>query len=176
MPRKMLSMQERRRRTIITVAALFIVVVAVTLGYTTGFIGRLMPFNGEGYLRQPPPGNFATLDWQVLLQGTWPEDENPAFPAAVKPLKGKPVTVRGFLLPLHPGRAPEFFIAPKPRGCYFCIQPGIAEVIKVNLKGGRVVDITDRPVEVYGTLHLAADSTYHEESLYGIDDAELVVR
>ena len=94
----------------------------------------------------------------------------------MKPLVGKLATVRGFLLPLHPGKAPEFFVAPKPRGCYFCYPPGISEVVKVNMSHDRKVDITDRPVEVYGKLRLAKDSTYREECLYYMDDAELVVR
>jgi len=175
MPPTYLTISQRRRRNTYFIIGIVGVGALIALAYAMGWLFVLLPFNSEGYLHNTPPGLFTKLDWKVLQRGQWDEGQDPIVPEALKPLAGKPVTLRGYLLPLHPGKAPEFFLAPKPRGCYFCFPPGIAEVVKINMKAKQNLDITSLPVEAYGIFRVAADPGTRE-TLYALDDAQLVVR
>jgi hypothetical protein len=85
------------------------------------------------------------------------------------------VNLSGYLLPLHtPGVSSQFFIAEQPRGCYFCNPPGVAEVVQINIAGGKQLEPTDRPVQVYGTFKLASGAP-SDSALYMINDATLVL-
>lgn len=128
----------------------------------------------SGYLQAAPDRPATSLDWEALHQATWanPGVSAPHIPASVVALDGKPVTLKGYLLPLHEtGDSSQFFIAAKPRGCYFCNPPGVAEVTEIDIADGRAIAFTDFPVTVYGTLHVATGAK--DAMLYRISDASL---
>jgi len=161
-----------RRRLVIGLA--FLVPIALFAATNAKFLKQLLfAPNLPGYVKAVPAGDFAQLDWTQLQQGQWDFKTKPVVPPAVLAQNGKPVTVRGYLLPLHtPGEASQFFVARNPRGCYFCSPPGVAEVVQVNVAGGKLLTPTDWPVSVFGTFK-AATGQPGEDMLYTIDDAQL---
>lgn len=163
-----------RRRLVLGLA--FLIPVALFAVANAGFIkGLIFAPTLPGYVKTAPVGEFAPLDWKQLEQGQWNYRSKPIVPPAVLAQNGKPVVVRGYLLPLHtPGEASQFFVAKNPRGCYFCSPPGVAEVVQVNVAGGRLLTPTDWPVSVYG-IFKAATGQPGEEMLYTIDDAQLKI-
>ena len=159
---KKTSFQQRRRRTII----LGVVIGVLIIGYVA-----LTP--PSGYAAHAPEGTFIPLPWKQLQAGKWEDKSKPVVVDAVKRLNGQQVKLKGFLLPLHvPAAAAQFFVAERPRGCYFCNPPGIAEVVEVNVRGGQVMPFTDLPVTIYGHLRVATGAPT-DEMLYIIDDATL---
>ena len=115
-------------------------------------------------------GQYDPLDWNYLLKGVvGPDKKSLIIPTLVKNEDGKNVMAEGFLLPLHTGtESNEFYIAPKPRGCYFCYPPGPSEVIKFAIAGGEKIRQTDYRVYVYGKFVAGAEN---EGVMYKINDA-----
>jgi hypothetical protein len=163
--------QKRKRDMTITVIVVLVALscLAVKRAYE-GINGQLLP----GYLPAAPQGNYAALDWGLLQQGTWDIGHGPQSPAALLHLNGTPARLSGHLLPLHtPGVSSQFFIAAKPRGCYFCNPPGVAEVVQVNIAGNKQIADTDYPVTVYGTFRVATKVNDPLGNLYVLDDAQV---
>jgi hypothetical protein len=165
-----MTVQQRRKRDILIVAVAVVLLLGAAVGRSV-FQSLFEPLP-PGYLTAAPAGDFAKLEWDLLLQGQMPFDGDLWVPEAIKTLHGKPVSVRGFLLPLHkPGASSEFFIAPKPRGCYYCNPPGVSEVVQVNIANGDKLQITGHPITAYGTFSVA--QTTSDAVLYTINDAKL---
>lgn len=163
------SPQQRRARLklILLIAAGIVVFAALQ---SPALLHRHPP----GYEEKPPPGQFHGLNWSELQRANWVYGQTPMLPEGLLDLDGKPVTARGFLLPLHsPGRASQFFMSDKPGGCYFCSPPGVSSVIQLNLAGGKKLDMCTATVDVYGTFHVATGAPT-DRVLYWIDDAVLV--
>ncbi len=153
-----------------------IAVVALALLFGRTLLELVIVPQLDGYLSAPPAGVFTALEWPVLLQGDMPMDGPMVVPPRVRALDGQPVTVRGFCLPLHQGKSSaEFFLAPKPSGCYFCNPPGVSEVILITTADRRKVEMARRPIEVFGILRVATDAQ-SAQSLYAIDQAVLLMR
>ncbi|MEI7834330.1 MAG: hypothetical protein WCJ56_14170 [bacterium] len=166
-----LTIQQKRKRDMTIVALTIILVVVATMGKATW--SYIFKPSFPGYADAVPAGNYTPLDWGQLALGDWPMNGKPLIPDPVKPLEGKQVVAKGFILPLHTtGEASEFFLAEKQVGCYFCNRPKISEVIKVKIAGGKNISPVDFPTRVFGTLHLAPD----DGTLYVIDDAVLMVK
>lgn len=164
--------QRRRRDTIIAVAAMCVILFAL-LGKTV--VQAIIIPDMPGYAKQAPAGSFAPLPWDQLQQGKMQYGFSPEIPKSISALNGKPVLLRGFMLPLHKsGESSEFFIAAKQRGCAFCNPPGPADVVKIKIAGGKQMTPTDWPVKVYGKFR-AATGAGKDEALYLIDDATLVI-
>ncbi len=170
-----LTFKQRRRRSNITVACILVGAAFIATAKALGFLGILLPVSVPGYLNKPPAGQFAELDWTLLQKGRWDEDTPPAPLPPIKALSGQQVTLRHcFMLPLHQGgEADEFFVAPKPRGCYFCFPPGVAEVVHVKMANGKKIQPIDRPVTVFGTFTAATGVA--DSYLYSIDNAIMMV-
>ncbi len=154
-----------------------IVIAVVLVGAAAGKEVLQLVFGPKlaGYLTEAPAGSFTALAWPVLHNGQWEYDTKPIVPQEVAALDGQQVSVHGFLLPLHEsGASAQFFIAEKPRGCYFCNPPGIAEVVTINLAGGKALEMTDWPVTAYGTLHVATGAE-GDAVLYRLEDVVLAV-
>lgn len=148
-------------------------VVVLLLGLVVYFLDRApdMP----GYVKQAPQGEFVKLDWDELTRGKWDGGGKPACPASVMAANGKQVEVCGFITPFHEaGASAVMFVTGQPRGCYFCNPPGVSEVVMVKVKGGRKLDQATNSVNVYGKFKVA-DGSGKDESLYVIEDAELMV-
>lgn len=166
------TFQQRRKRAIIIGILCAIILFALAEGKTI-----LLFINGPkipGYATSAPAGKFIDLDWKAMQQGQWKYGNKPIVPQTVIALSQKQVHLKGFLLPLHTaGVSSQFFIACKPRGCYFCNPPGVAEVVQINMANGKQLDPTDWPVSVYGTLKVASGAP-DDQMLYVINDAVMV--
>jgi hypothetical protein len=169
-----LSRQEKRARN----RNLMIIggVIVVFLGMQSkSLVQALIAPPPAGYDKAAPPGEFTQLDWGPAQQARWVYGTKPKVPAEVAALEGKPVTARGFQLPLHAAtQSAQWFLAPKPGGCFFCNPPSISEVVEVNMAKGKQIAPSNWQVDVYGTFHIAQGKP-HESVLYTIDDAHVVV-
>jgi len=166
-----LTRQRRQRRD----ATLGIIGVLVLAGIFLGpaLLHELIVPDMPGYVKKAPAGVFTAIDWRNMLKATWPSNGHPIVPDVVKAQEGKMVMVHGFMLPLHkPGVSSEFFVAQKPRGCYFCNPPGVSEVVKVHIAGDKQIAPTDWPVKAFGKFHSA--SSAQDDVMYTIDDATLM--
>jgi len=164
-----LTRQERRSRVKVILIVVGVVGAFFAL-QSNALLHRLPP----GYAAEPPPGHWESLNWEQLHKGTWRYGHPPVLPAEVAALDGKPASVRGFLLPLHtPGKSSQFFISDRPRGCYFCNPPGVAEVIELNLAGGRELSLYGGVVTAYGIFHVATGAA-SDRVLYWMDEVVLV--
>ena len=153
---------------------LILLIAAIIVVFAALQSPALLHRHPPGYEEKPPSGQFQRLDWGALQAANWIYGHKPVLLDAVAALNGKPVTARGFLLPLHnPGRASQFFLSDKPGGCYFCNPPGVNSVVQLNLAGGKKLDICAASVDVYGTFHVATGAPT-DRVLYWIDDAVLV--
>lgn len=160
--RKTITAKQRRRRGMFIGMAIVLIII--------GYVLLTPP---SGYALHAPAGSFAPLEWKHLQEGQWNNKSKPVIANEVKRLDGQQVVLHGFLLPLHkPAAASQFFVAGRPRGCYFCNPPGVSEVAQVNVAGGKELPFTDLPVTIYGRLKVATGSP-DDEMLYIIDDATL---
>jgi len=127
-----------------------------------------------GFATKAPAGAYTDLDWKILTKGDVTTDDKPLIPAPIKALNGKLVSVRASMIPFHSDTtSSRWYLAEKPRMCYFCSPPGIAEVVEVDVAGGKQVPITDWSVRAYGKLKVATGK--RGEALYTIEDAVLVI-
>ena len=95
------------------------VIVLLIIGYVS-----LTP--PSGYAAHAPAGNLYPAGMEATQAGQWENKSKPVIVDEVKRLNGQQVKLQGFLLPLHePAAAAQFFVADRPRGCYFCNPPGI---------------------------------------------------
>ncbi len=162
-----------QQRKMATSIGLIVVLGIVALAIGKDVLAYLEGPKLPGYVATAPAGVYAALDWTALHQGQWPAGGKPVIPAPVVALTGKAVCLKGFLLPLHQGAdSTQFYLAEKPRGCFFCNPPGIADVVELNTLHGARLPVTDWPVTVYGTLHPATGAA-SDQTLYTIDDAVL---
>jgi hypothetical protein len=135
----------------------------------------LAPGDIPGYAKTAPTGDYTPLSWPLIQQGQWQYGQPPIVDNSIKQLDGRTVNLSGYLLPLHtPGVSSQFFIAEQPKGCYFCNPPGVAEVVQINVAGGKQLEPTDRAVQVYGALKVASGAPT-DSVLYTINDATLMV-
>jgi hypothetical protein len=105
---------------------------------------------------------FPSLVWPKLYDIKYgPADEafggleKPMFSDAAKSLKGKEVTLPGYLVPFDNGamKSNHFMLSSLPiNACYFCGGGGPETVVEVFSKSA--VSYTDKPVEVKGILYL----------------------
>lgn len=80
----------------------------------------------------------------------------PEFPESVRALDGKPVSLRGFMVPLTDGGPQRrFILAANPVGCPACERPGPASMLHVHAKVAAAE--TRNAVVVSGTLRLKPD-------------------
>lgn len=162
-------MKSRSRRTLLLIPLLLLVIGGKCW---LDVVNAPVP---TGYLCAPPPGEYARPKWDDLRAGKWTYRHRPTVVKSVAELDGKPVRIDGYLLPLHvAGLSSQFFISQRPRGCYFCNPPGIAEVVQVNIKDKRLMDITDDYVHVFGRLKIATGAPT-DQTLYAVDDAVMGV-
>lgn len=92
----------------------------------------------------------------------------PQFPDAVKALDGKPVSLRGFMVPLTDGGPQRrFILAANPVGCPACERPGPASMLHVQVRVP--APETRDAVVVSGTLRLKP----HEGLFYRLEQASV---
>ena len=92
---------------------------------------------------------------------------NPQFPVKVSALDGRPVTVRGFMVPLTDGATHNrFILSANPLGCPACENPGPATMMHVHT--AIALPATREPLTLTGTLRLRPQ----EGLFYRLDRAE----
>jgi hypothetical protein len=81
---------------------------------------------------------------------------NRQIPDSIKSLDGREIALRGFMLPLkwENARVKEFLLMRSRAFCCFGKTLEINELAYVRMKGNGVKSIMDRPLTVYGTLHV----------------------
>lgn len=92
---------------------------------------------------------------------------DPQFPMKVSALDGRPVTVRGFMVPLTDGAIHDrFILSANPMGCPACQSPGPATMMHVRT--AVALPATREPLTLAGTLRLRPQ----EGLFYRLDSAE----
>ncbi|HEX2949944.1 MAG TPA: DUF3299 domain-containing protein [Armatimonadota bacterium] len=166
--------QQQRRNKHITFGAVIVILIAFAANPIWQAIsGPKVP----GYLKKAPAGHYTLVNWHNVQRGQWEYGKKPIVPQDVAKLQGKRVCIQGYLLPLHnPGVSSQFFIAPKPRGCYYCNPPGVSEVVQINIKDGKQLSPPDWnwPVKAYGVFHVATGAT-NDQVLYALNDSGLAI-
>jgi hypothetical protein len=86
----------------------------------------------------------------------------PTFPAELKALEGKEVTLEGFYVPFAPEEGEYIILSKFPMSqCFFCGGGGPESIAEVTLKGGSGKFQVDDVVTVKGKLKLNADDVDH---------------
>jgi hypothetical protein len=86
----------------------------------------------------------------------------PTFPAALKALEGKEITVEGFYVPFAPEDGDYIIISKYPMSqCFFCGGGGPESIIEVNFIKNPGKFQVDDLVTVKGKLKLNADNLDH---------------
>jgi len=107
-------------------------------GYLAAGFDKLSAFPADVILK--PEG------WEMV--GQIPDD--------VKSLDGKAVFIKGFMIPLNHlnGLTTDCLLLKSQAMCCFGIQPKINEWVLVRLTGKGIEAIRDRPVTIFGKLHV----------------------
>lgn len=168
-----MNRKKRQRNILIFIGALFLLLVIWVMS-DNDLMQFIIGPKLSGYTKHAPVGKYSYIDWKTLQQGRWEYGGKPVVKSEIVEMSDTFVHVKGFMLPFHEaGPSSQFFIAGKPRGCYFCNPPGVAEIVGVNVANGQKLNLTDWPVSVYGTLKVATGKP-DDKMLYIIDDAVVV--
>jgi hypothetical protein len=133
---------------------------------------RAAPPAGDGGAETAASAEPGELNWDELMAGRWESGKQPLVPDSIARLDGQQVRLRGFAIPLHDAAESTcLFVAQMPRGCYFCQPPGIAEVVVVEIAGGRKMPLRDKPLRVRGVLRLGSGKD-DDAALYTIVEAQ----
>lgn len=105
----------------------------------------------------------------------WPQPKDKAardpFPATIKALNGKKVTIDGYMFPIdfEKGKVRSFLLSRGMFGCCYGDTPQISEVVKVSRSDGQLMPF-EAMARVTGTLEVGEefDSEGYVDSLYRI--------
>lgn len=147
-----------------------IILFFVTLLAFGGDVLKLQPFftpTIPGYLKHPPSGQFACIDWNTIVKATT-RIAGKGFPDSLQKLEGKQVMLCGYM---YPTKKPDGsfdetpvddilltqqFLTHIPVGC---CGVGCQSPVGVQMAAGNKIPLTDWPFRVYGTLKL--DQKYY---------------
>ncbi len=97
----------------------------------------------------------------------------PTFPADLKALEGKEITVQGFYVPFAPEDGNYIILSKYPMSqCFFCGGAGPESIVEVNFKGNLPKFQIDDLVTVKGKLKLNIDNMDHVNFI--LTDAVLI--
>src|SRR5262249_50293265 len=112
------------------------------------------------------------LPWELLAETTIDRKYRPTFPAYLKELNAKQVTLTGRIQPLRDDTEREaFMLIEYPVGCWYCEMPEVIGIVFVELPTGKSVTYTRGLVRVVGRLELNA--TDPEDFLYAVRRAKV---
>jgi tetratricopeptide (TPR) repeat protein len=112
------------------------------------------------------------LPWEVLADTTLDGRFKPTFPAYLRQLDGKRVTMSGFMQPIGEElEVAAFLFIEYPVGCWFCETPETTGIVFVELPAGKSMTLKRSLVKVEGVLKL--NDKDPEEFLYTIRDARV---
>lgn len=119
------------------------------------------------------------IDFYLLRQTRYYEDQPPAFPKELLALKDKKVKMLGFMSPYDDlNSMKSFMLMPMMTGCFFCVPPSIEEVLLVRQETEEHCPYIAEPIVLEGTLKLwnqESDDPVYEMFLYVIEDATVRV-
>lgn len=119
------------------------------------------------------------IDFYLLRQTRYYEDQPPAFPKELLALKDKKVKMLGFMSPYDDlNSMKNFMLMPMMTGCFFCVPPSIEEVLLVRQETEEHCPYIAEPIVLEGTLKLwnqESDDPVYEMFLYVIEDAKVRV-
>ncbi|TJZ53734.1 hypothetical protein FAZ15_17060 [Sphingobacterium olei] len=89
----------------------------------------------------------------------------PHFPAELQRLDGKEVTLKGYMVPIKPGRSHHFFLLSvlPIYQCMFCGQNGIPPMVEINMVNEKKVIFTDQVTTIRGKIYLNAKDSKRTE-------------
>jgi hypothetical protein len=119
--------------------------------------------------------------WNTLAQVTIRQEKHktggymvdvPSFSTALLLLNGKPITLKGYMIPLQELRQQyQFVFSRYPFAlCYFCGAAGIETVVEVRSR--QAIKFTEDNITLKGILKLNPQDTAH--LLYILEDAEII--
>lgn len=80
----------------------------------------------------------------------------PYFPPPLLRLKGKIVTIRGYMVPIRAGRHHQVFLLSvlPVYQCMYCGSNGIPPMVEVTLSGNTKLRFSEEPISIRGTVFL----------------------
>ena len=89
----------------------------------------------------------------------------PHFPAELQRLDGKEVTLKGYMVPIKPGRSHHvFLLSVLPiYQCMFCGQNGIPPMVEINMVNEKKVIFTEQVITIRGKIYLNAKDSKRTE-------------
>ncbi|MGL4551186.1 MAG: hypothetical protein ACRC33_08360 [Gemmataceae bacterium] len=118
------------------------------------------------------PEGVTPLAWEVIAETTVDRRSRPTFHRYLKELDGKRVTLRGHMQPIGEGTdLSAFLLVENPVGCWYCESPELANIVLVELPGGKAGRYTRAALKVTGRLSL--NGTDPENFLYLVQDAKI---
>lgn len=97
----------------------------------------------------------------------------PSFPAELKAMEGKEITIEGFYVPFAPEDGDYIIISKYPMSqCFFCGGGGPESIAEVNFSKNPVKFQVDDLITVKGKLKLNADNVDHVNFI--LSDAVLI--
>ncbi len=110
------------------------------------------------------------LPWAVIGATTLDRRAAPAFPAYLRELDGKEVTLSGYMQPLGDSAdLTALLLVENPIGCWYCEMPDLTGIVLVRLADGTTAAATREQIKITGRLRLNA--TDPESFLYTITKA-----
>jgi hypothetical protein len=124
----------------------------------------------------PLPAVSATginvVPWDVFTQTSVDAKFRPTFPAYLKELDSKEVSLNGFMQPLHEELdLGTFLLIEYPVGCWYCEMPETTGMVYVELPAGRTTPYRRSQVRIVGRLKLNANDP--EDFLFAIREARV---
>ena len=140
----------------------------------------LLPILALSLFSFAPPANPVKLTWETLRDVTfkkkWYPDEAvymlyPTFGPAVQKLKGREVSITGYILPIDLDANMYVLSAFPYSACFFCGGAGPESVMALKFKKNPRKFKTDERLTFKGTLALNADDIYQMN--YVLENAEV---
>lgn len=117
------------------------------------------------------------IDFYLLRQTRYYEDQPPAFPKELTELKDKKIKMMGFMSPYDDlNNMKNFMLMPMVSGCFFCVPPSIEEVLLIRQESDEQCPYIAEPIVIEGTLRLWSkenENPVFEMFLYIIEDANV---
>jgi tetratricopeptide (TPR) repeat protein len=112
------------------------------------------------------------LPWSVLADTAVGRQFQVKFPAYLRELDGKQVSLTGFMQPLgEEAECSTFMLIQYPVGCWYCEMPEITGIVCVELAADRSIRLTRDTLKIEGKLTLNA--TDPENFLFTITKAKV---
>jgi len=132
-------------------------------------------------LAAPAPEVPKPLSFRLLAKTVCKENAAPVFPAELRKLDGKWVTISGFSSPYDdPEKMQKILLTGMSVGCFYCNPPEENGVIFVRRKSHeKPPEMENDSVTVEGIFHLVSPDSKDEEAnqfIFIIDNAKIIPR